>query len=187
MGRFEWRSKRVERLLLPKDRAASVVTINYAALASQGIEYVVFDYDNTLTGWQDPKIPARHVEALMAVKPLFKGYGILSNAYLPSRRRRVKAGADQIKAAWVACVIPGTLKPLKWPYLKILEELGDGATPQNTAMVGDQLGDIIGGNSAGMFTIMVDGYGEDHLTTLPSRWLEQLLRGQEARASRSNA
>ena len=116
------------------------------ALRRRGIRALLVDLDNTLALWRygrpDPEL-SRWVDSLRAagIEPC-----IVSNA----RPRRVREFAEalSIPAVW------GEFKPRRRAFLRGMELLG--ATPAETAVLGDQLlTDILGGKRLNLFTILV--------------------------------
>ncbi len=124
----------------------SVQSVDPRLLRRRGIRGVVLDLDNTLAGWNSPR-PSREVKAWVQ---RLRGTGI--GAVILSNNGR---GRVEDFAGWLGVpFIPHARKPSARGFQRALSVLG--TTPQSTAVIGDQVfTDILGGNRAGMFTILV--------------------------------
>ena len=115
----------------------SIFDIEPAALARRGIRLLLADLDNTLAPYGEP-------EPTQAVRDWAAALGeqgitlfVLSNNRHPERPRRFSQA----------------LKP--GGFRRAMEQMG--CTPEQTAIVGDQLfTDILGGRNAGVFTLLVE-------------------------------
>lgn len=140
------------RLLVPGAVVPSVAAIGPQALRRRGIRALIVDLDNTLTRWNDGECPAETARWLEQVLSAGLGVCIASN----NGPRRVQAFCDGLglSVPWVA----HAGKPRPRAYRLCLERLG---TPfGSTAAVGDQVfTDVLGGNIAGLFTILVQPLG----------------------------
>jgi HAD superfamily phosphatase (TIGR01668 family) len=166
-------------LLTPKRIVRHVRDISPAELAEvYGIRAVVCDLDNTLAEWHSEAIDDEVRAWLAALHATGIGVCVASNTRNFSRLERVAQGLDILHVPGNAGK-PGTRGMRR--ALQLLE-----ATPGEAAMVGDQLfTDIVAGNRAGMFTILVNPLSPREFigTRWISRNLERLfLRGAQERA-----
>ncbi len=124
----------------------SVQSVDPRMLRRRGIRGVVLDLDNTLAGWNVPR-PTREVKAwVQRLRGSGVGAVILSN----NGKGRVEDFAGWLGVPF----IPHARKPWAKGFRQAMAVLG--TTPQTTAVIGDQVfTDILGGNRAGMFTILV--------------------------------
>jgi len=134
------------RIFYPKMYVPSILEITPEELHKQGITTLLLDLDNTI-------VP-RHLDEFSEEIRLWltsmqqKGFKlcIVSN----NSSGRVSALARPLKIPWIV----RALKPLRRAFTKAIQLVG--STPEETAVVGDQIfTDILGGNILGMFTILV--------------------------------
>ena len=110
----------------------SIFDIEPAALARRGIRLLLADLDNTLAPYGEQGIT------------LF----VLSNNRHPERPRR-------FSQALGVPFLGHAGKPKPGGFRRAMEQMG--CTPEQTAIVGDQLfTDILGGRNAGVFTLLVE-------------------------------
>ena len=126
----------------------TIYDIDPAALARHGIRLLLADLDNTLVpyGVPEPTQPVREWTAALREQgvTLF----VLSNNRHPQRPERFS------KALGVP-YIGHAGKPKPGSFYKAMEQMG--CTPEQTAIVGDQIfTDILGGRNAGVFTLLVE-------------------------------
>lgn len=131
----------------PDESVASVCDIDLDALGARGIGCLMVDLDNTLLPWKDSIVPDQVARWVERAKGMGMRLCIVSNTHNPRRLRRIAEGLG------IPCVYRA-LKPRRCGFLKaagLTESL-----PSHTAVVGDQLlTDILGGNLAGMYTVLV--------------------------------
>lgn len=135
-------------------------------LKKKGISYLVFDVDDTLTLHNDNHIDP---ETVAHIKKLTDGP--IKQIFIASNSRRdLNSVAEKIDATVIRSTILSR-KPLARHYRKILKEIDKPAG--QIAMIGDRLStDILGGNLAGMTTILVTPLGmiqTEIQQVLPSR------------------
>jgi HAD superfamily phosphatase (TIGR01668 family) len=153
--------------LCPKVQAESVLELDLGELRRVGIRGIIFDLDNTLVEWKQDNLSPEVMELITR----FKGEGfqmcILSNAL----ENRVEAVAKILDIPYVSRAV----KPRKTPFRKALEIMG--TTPDETAVVGDQLfTDILGGNRMELYTIWTPPLSStEFLSTRAVRKLERLV------------
>ncbi|MBR3058605.1 MAG: YqeG family HAD IIIA-type phosphatase [Clostridiales bacterium] len=135
----------------PDMTAKLVSDIDFQALAEKGFRFIMLDFDNTLAPdhFTEP-IPYSYE---MVEKMQNAGFSLclVSNA----KSERSKRIADMLK---IPC-ISYAHKPSPSGVIKAMELIG--AEKEKTIMLGDQVfTDIIAGNRAGIFTILVDRYSK---------------------------
>ncbi len=169
---------RLSQLLTPSLMVRHVSEVPASLLAARGIRAVVTDLDNTLLPWHGDDNAAPEVLAWLGD---LRGAGI--GVCLASNTRRLERLA-RLALRWDIAHVPGSAnKPGTRGLRHALSLLG--ATPGESAMVGDQLfTDILGGNRLGMFTVLVNPLSDREFvgTRYISRNLERLvLRDERAR------
>ena len=127
--------------------ADSIYDISVEALARRGIKLLLADLDNTLVPYGVP-LPD---QKLMNWRDELAAYGItlfvLSNNRHESRPRIFSEGLE-------VPFIGHAGKPKTHSFLKAMEDMR--VTKEQTAIVGDQIfTDVLGGNRAGIATILV--------------------------------
>lgn len=155
-------------LIRPDQDRSSIHAIDYERLIDQGVRALVFDLDNTLVAWGNEVVGEDVKARVQKLKGLGFAMCIVSNNL--GRRVAAISGKLGIPAA------SGALKPLTFGYRKALGILR--SEPSQTALIGDQLfTDILGGNLAGLHTILVDPIAErEFITTRCVRVLERVVR-----------
>jgi len=143
-----------------------------------GRPYCIIDVDNTLTLKSSAEIRPEVTEFLKELreKGVVKEICLVSNViFLNSRRRkRLENVATQLKAHWVHA--SGRYSKPHWrSFEEAMKKMA--AKPENTLVIGDQLfTDIKGGNSLGLYTILVQPLGKDAWFTRPKRVIERYVR-----------
>lgn len=125
----------------------SIYTVDYSKLLSRGIKCILFDLDNTLVPPHSSEMPQKAKDLLISLKQ--KGFKII--LFSNSPKMRVKAFRDffDVDSIHSAC------KPLQGKFKKIIKDYGFQVN--EVAIIGDQLlTDIVGGNKAGITTILVN-------------------------------
>ncbi len=133
-------------ILTPKSFFSSIYEITPEFLKENGIKAIVSDIDNTLVTYDDPK----PTEELMKWFKSLEEAGI-KLAFI-SNNGSDRVGLFNRELGYHA--FPNAHKPLIGTMLKAIDTLGEGK--EHTAALGDQiLTDIVAGNRAGIFTILV--------------------------------
>ena len=127
--------------------ADNIYEISGAALGRRGIRLLLADLDNTLVPYgvplPDEKLKGWRDELAAHGVTLF----ILSNNRHESRPRTFAQALDVPYIGHVG-------KPKTASFVKAMEQMG--VAPEQTAIVGDQIfTDVLGGNRAGVATILV--------------------------------
>lgn len=134
-------------LFLPNKQIKSIYDINLSRLKERGIKGLVVDLDNTLVAW----------DQAYATEEILKWFDEL-------RRRDIKFlvfsnnHADRVATFAYPHNLPylaRAKKPLPKAFKQAAKQME--LVPQEVAIIGDQLlTDILGGNAAGLYTILVD-------------------------------
>lgn len=162
------KAPRLLRPFCPDAYAEHVSDLQPDELLKRGLRHVFLDLDNTLTPWRSREI-AEEVEGwLENGRAAGLQFCILSNTRNMSR---LQALSDRLGVPYVRA----RMKPSRRGFVLGMQRLG--ATPQDSAMVGDQLfTDIWGGNRVGMFTIWVRPlHPREFVGTKISRLLERCI------------
>ncbi len=153
--------------LKPQLKASSLSSINLRYMQDIGKQGIILDLDNTITLWKEDVLANEAREFIeQAVKLQFR-ICLLSNA---TKNRTAKiAGIYNLPYVSLA------RKPAKDAYLKALRLLNLKA--DEVVAVGDQIfTDILGGNRAGCYTILVPPLGpREFVGTKLMRQLEKLV------------
>jgi HAD superfamily phosphatase (TIGR01668 family) len=127
--------------------AVSIFDIDVELIRNKNINNMIIDIDNTLSSWGSISPDPSVCSWINNVKECGFNICILSN----SSNKRIRKYCSGIDVVFVENVH----KPLKSSFIKAMKLLG--SSKDNTCVIGDQIfTDIIGGNSCGLFTILVD-------------------------------
>lgn len=167
---------RLMELLRPDQFAASLVDIDAEDLKNKGFKSILVDLDNTLLPWNDSVVPKSVVEWIERAKSTGLRLCIVSNTHNPKRLAEVAdfLGIPSIHRA---------LKPRRRGFEKAARMLG--CDPEQAVVIGDQVvTDILGGNLAGMYTILVKPmHKREFVGTKLSRLVERMILHLLARRS----
>lgn len=133
---------------IPQGVYPSVTALDPKALRAKGITLVLADLDNTLAPYKvlepDPEVAAWKEALEREGIQLF----ILSNSRKPGRAQKY---AEALGVPFQG----HSGKPKKAGYLRAMERMG--RTPEQTAMVGDQIfTDVLGARRSGVMALMVE-------------------------------
>jgi uncharacterized protein len=134
-------------LFCPHRMVESVRQIDPDDLVRRGIRGLILDLDNTLVRWREEEMTQEITTWLAQLQERHIKLCIMSNSLVGSRSVRIaqRLGAVNVSRA---------RKPSRQGFARALAALG--TDPAATAIVGDQMfTDILGGNRAGIYTIMV--------------------------------
>ncbi len=147
--------------------------IDPSLLKDNGIKGIVFDIDNTVTRWGSNDVSPTTLKWLEDAKAHGFRVCLLSN----NRKARV----DDISRMLDIPSAKG-FKPFYSAFQSALSLLG--TSPQESAIIGDQIfTDILGGNRAGLFTVLVQPMSTaDFFTTRFLRRLERVILKKLARS-----
>jgi HAD superfamily phosphatase (TIGR01668 family) len=151
----------------PHSRTEKVLNLTPEFFISRGIKGLIIDLDNTIVAWGKYKV-AREMKAwVQRMLASDIKMCILSNAL----EHRVRFIGEVLGIPWVS----RATKPRKNSFKKALEILK--TTPQETAVIGDQLfTDIFGGNRMALYTVWTKPISSQELiSTKAVRHLERLV------------
>lgn len=134
------------KLLYPSLYVDTLMDIPLEKLRQKKIKTFLLDLDNTITEWNSNELRLEVLQWFENVK--LQGFGccIISN----NGEQRIKLVADRLNVPF----IHRAAKPRRGSFNRALEIMG--VTVDEAAVVGDQVfTDILGGNRAGLFTILV--------------------------------
>ncbi len=153
----------------------SVFEIDYDALSERGVKMLLFDVDDTLSGYHDA-VPKASVELLENLGKRFS-IALLSNC--PPERKGQLAGLVEHLPISVGME---QSKPDPRPYISLLKK--HKIEPRHAAMIGDRPGtDLWGAMLAGIEErILVEPYSSIHGAKKASLFY-RALRGMERRLS----
>lgn len=160
-------------LLVPDAVMPDVTAITPERLRAHGLTGLIVDLDNTLTHWNDAHCDEAVARWVGQLSDEGIAICIVSNNG-PERVGRFCAGLGR-DLPWIA----HAGKPSRRAYRRALEVLG--RAPAEVAVIGDQVfTDVLGGNRAGLHTILVRPRGRREF--IPTRivriverlWLQRL-------------
>ncbi len=152
------------RKLYPDIYLQSIFHIDWLELRRKGFRAIIIDLDNTVTLWNSNFIDIETGDLISNLKKLGYSICILSN----NSHVRVEAVARTLGVCYVA----RARKPGIRSYMRCIELLN--STTNETLVIGDQIfTDILGGNRAGLYTILVKPLNKkEYFGTKLSRSLE---------------
>ena len=156
-------------LFCPHQTAHDICDISLDELNRRSITAIILDLDNTLVRWQQEDISEEVLNWIAQAKSLGIALCILSNSF---SGHRVKRMAQRLEIPFVR----RAKKPGKAGFHQAFKLLDCSA--DQTAIIGDQMfTDILGGNRAGVYTILVNPiHSREFLyTRIISRPPERLL------------
>lgn len=131
---------------LPNEYLKSIFYLQPEKLKELGIKGIITDLDNTLVEWDRPNATPRLVNWLEEMKRHDMKITIVSN----NNHDRVRAFSEPLDIPF----IHKARKPLGFGFRRAAREMG--LSREETVIVGDQLlTDVLGGNRAGFYTILV--------------------------------
>lgn len=138
---------RVERWLAPRAMMPAATAVTAEWLTKRSLGNVILDLDNTLLPWRARSVMSDVEAWVQSLRTAGIGLCVASNT---RTLRRLSSICEPL-------TIPGVHragKPGVGGIRKALDILG--ATPERTAMIGDQLlTDVVAGNRLGLFTVLV--------------------------------
>lgn len=160
----------MRRMLKPRQAVTSIFDIDMQALWESGYEYLILDVDNTITAWNTYQVSDKLKNWVLWLKNRGFRICLLSN----NSQERVQ----QIASELGVIAAPRGGKPSSAAFQSAVTALG--ASSDNTLVIGDQLfTDILGGNWAGMYTILVEPIDKkEFIGTRFVRILESLITGR---------
>ena len=143
---FSFFTYKMLKLLCPSMYVTSVTDIDTALLKERGYGYIMIDLDNTLLPWGEIKFSPEVVG--WVEKTISRGFKmcIVSNA----SGKRVKFLSEKLGVPFI--YYAG--KPCKGGFLRGLNLMNGNI--ERSVVIGDQIfTDILGGNRAGIMTVLV--------------------------------
>lgn len=135
---------------IPDIYQKSIYTINYEKLIDRGIKCLLFDLDNTIAPI-GVKTPSKKTKDLF---DNLKQMGFKIIIFSNSGSKRLEPFKEELNVD----VNPNSMKPLKRSFIKIMDKYD--FKDSEVAIIGDQfLTDVVGGNKAGITTILVNPIG----------------------------
>ena len=144
----------------------NVYDVNYKLLKEKGIKCLIFDLDNTLVLADQIKVDDKTKKLIDKLKKDFRVVIISNNT-----KKRVEFIAKELGCIYVA----SAKKPLTFGYNKIKNKYN--YKKKEMATIGDQIvTDILGGNTFGITTVLVDPLGKKDLkVTYLNRVIERKI------------
>jgi HAD superfamily phosphatase (TIGR01668 family) len=133
-------------ILYPKIYVKTILDVPLETLQNLGIKAFILDLDNTLTEWNSNEVKQEIIEWFACIKAAGYKACILSN----NGEQRVITVAQLLDIPYLF----RARKPSRRAFYKAIELMQ--VRPDQTAVIGDQIfTDVLGGNRAGLFTILV--------------------------------
>lgn len=131
---------------LPNEHVQSIFDIQPAVLKQRGIKGIITDLDNTLVAWDVKDATPEVRQWFEKMKEHEIKVTIISN----NNQERVKIFSEPLEAPFVF----SARKPLRRAFKTAAVQMG--LKKNEVVVIGDQLlTDVLGGNAAGFYTIMV--------------------------------
>lgn len=134
-------------LFLPNEQVSRTFDIEPESLRDNNIKGIIVDVDNTLVPWD----VAHATDEVIAWLEKMKAANLKVTIFSNNNKERVTLFADPLDTPYVF----NARKPLRRAFKRAQKEMG--LAQSEVAVIGDQLlTDILGGNRAGFYTILVD-------------------------------
>lgn len=131
---------------LPNEHVKNIYEVNPSILKEKGIKGIITDLDNTLVAWDVKEATPEVIEWFKLMKDNGIKVTIISN----NKEDRVKMFSEPLGTPFVF----SAKKPLKRAFKVAAKQMG--LAKEEIVVIGDQLlTDVLGGNSAGFYTILV--------------------------------
>lgn len=131
---------------LPNEHVKNIYEVDPIILKNKGIKGIITDLDNTLVAWDVKEATPEVVEWFRLMKDNGIKVTIISN----NKEERVKMFSEPLGTPFVF----SAKKPLKRAFKVAAKQMG--LVKEEIVVIGDQLlTDVLGGNSAGFYTILV--------------------------------
>lgn len=151
---------------IPNRYYKNVLSIDFDKLKKDEIKCLIFDLDNTLAPANSDTVSKELINKIKNLKKDFTIYILSNNTHI----ERLEKVSSTLGVKYVPCAAKPSTRGFK--KIKKLESLDF----KDMCMIGDQiLTDIIGGNRAGVYTILVDPLGEDLKVTFVNRKIENII------------
>ena len=151
---------------IPNRYYKNVLSIDFDKLKKDGIKCLIFDLDNTLAPANSNIVNEELIKEIKLLKKKYIIYILSNNSHI----ERLETVSKILDIKYV----PLAAKPSTRGFKKIKEM--ENLKYEEMCMIGDQiLTDIIGGNRAGVYTILVDPLGKDLKVTYMNRRIENII------------
>jgi uncharacterized protein len=131
---------------LPNEYVKSIFDIQPETLKEKGIRGIITDLDNTLVAWDVEHATSEVIEWFKLMKEHDIKITIISNNNVD----RVSVFSEPLDTPFIY----SARKPLKHAFKKVQKNMN--LKKEEIVVIGDQvLTDVLGGNSAGLYTILV--------------------------------
>jgi uncharacterized protein len=131
---------------LPNEHVKSIFDIQPEKLKQRGIKGIITDLDNTLVAWNVRDATPEVIQWFKLMKDNGINVTIISN----NKKERVELFSEPLGTPFVF----SARKPLSRAFKTVAKQMG--LKKNEIAVIGDQLlTDVLGGNSAGFYTILV--------------------------------
>jgi len=153
--------------LVPDEAVARLCLVDLESLRARGITTILLDLDNTITPWRSHEVPEDLGEWIEEAKKTLR-VCLVSNT---SKMKRFDAVKERMGLEGRAFVC----KP--WGMRSAMRKLD--VHREEAVAIGDQLlTDVLGGNMAGCYTILVKPVSDDEfIATKFIRWVEACCFG----------
>jgi len=157
-------------MLKPRQAVGSIYDIDLKSLWDSGYHNMIVDVDNTITPWNNYTANSSLEEWIQKAKSMGFRICLLSNSD-PAKIKQFAIELGVIAA-------PKGGKPFTRAFQSALTALC--SNKHNTLVIGDQIfTDVLGGNCAGLYTILVDPIDtREFIGTRFTRLMERLLAGR---------
>ncbi|HHW55441.1 MAG: YqeG family HAD IIIA-type phosphatase [bacterium] len=133
-------------LLCPREYVDSIFSIPLVKLKEGGIEGLIFDLDNTLTGWKTEELDIKTRQWFAKLKEMGFRVCLVSN----NKKDRVSNFGRILGVP----ALSKARKPRRRAFREAMRIMN--TRPETTAVIGDQIfTDVLGGNRLGLYTILV--------------------------------
>ena len=152
--------------LFPDLYKKDIYNIDFKKLYNRGFRAVLFDIDNTLTT-HGTRANRANIEFFKSLRKIGFKTCLISN----NKEKRVAPFAKMVSSPYIY----KANKPSKRGYIKAMELLEVKDT--QTVFIGDQIfTDILGANSAGVYSILVDPISpKEEIQIVLKRYLERIV------------
>ncbi|WP_026906259.1 YqeG family HAD IIIA-type phosphatase [Paucisalibacillus globulus] len=131
---------------LPNEHVKNIFEIKPSVLKEQGIQGIITDLDNTLVPWNVKQATPEIIDWFKLMKDNGIKVTIISN----NKEERVKMFSEPLGTPFVF----SARKPLRRAFKTAAKQME--LKKEEIVVIGDQLlTDVLGGNSAGFYTILV--------------------------------
>ena len=144
----------------------TIADIDYSKLKDKGISCLIFDLDNTIALIDEKKVSSKNKKLLDKLMGDFEVVIVSNNI-----KKRISDFCEPLGVPYISFA----MKPFPYCFSKIRKMYK--IEKKQMCIIGDQLmTDILGGNSYGIFTVLIDPLGKKDLKiTTFNRYLENKI------------